>query len=157
MAKRKKTDKLKRENISPLVSDKIQQVFFYIAKGHHVKYACTLGGVNRADFYRYLDEARNETPVRYATPLEQTQFLIDYELANALYIDNRLDALNTIKEGNLNPSVFRQIQWELSIKDNSIYSNAATTKLEIKNQSNPLLEIWESILNKKEEDDDETD
>jgi len=153
MTKRKKSDKFKRVKKSPLLSDEIQQVFYYIAKGHHVKYACTLGGVNRSDFYRYIDDAKNKTPVKYANPQEQENFFKEYELANAMYIDGRLDALNTIKEGNLNPSVFRQVQWELSVKDNSIYSNAATTKLEIKNQSNPLLEIWESILNKKEEDE----
>ena len=152
MTKRKKTDKFKRVKKSPLLSDEIQQVFYYIAKGHHVKYACTLGGVNRSDFYRYIDNAKNKASVKYASLEEQEDFLKEYELANALYIDGRLDALNTIKEGNLNPSVFRQVQWELSVKDNSIYSNAATTKLEIKNQSNPLLEIWESILNKKEEE-----
>jgi hypothetical protein len=154
VTKRKKTDKLRRVKESPLISDEMQQVFFYIAKGHHVKYACTLGGVNRSDFYRYIDEAKNEVKVNYATANEQTQFLKDYELANALYVDNRLDALNTIKDGNLNPSVFKQIQWELSVKDNSIYSNAATTKIEIKNQSNPLLEVWQSILNQGESDED---
>jgi len=152
-AKSQKTDKIKnREKHCPLVSTAMMSVFDHIAKGHHIKYACILGGVGKSDFYRYIDEARNEKPVNYATPDQQKQFLANVELANASYVDNRLDALKDMREGNLNPSIFRQVQWELSIKDNEVYSQAARTQLEIKNQTNPLLEVWQSILNQKEED-----
>ena len=149
-AKSQKTDKkIERVKHCPLISSSMMSVFDYIAKGHHIKYACTLGGVNRADFYRYIDEARNKTAVKYATPDQQKQFLANVELANASYVDNRLDALKDMREGNLNPSIFRQVQWELSIKDKEVYSQAAHTKVEIQNQTNPLLEVWQSILNQK--------
>ena len=153
---RKKNPKTKRVKQSPLKSDEVQQVFFYIAKGHHVKYATVLGGVELRTFTRWLHDAREQTSVRYATSEEQAEFLKDYEMASALYIDGRLDALNTIKDGGSNPSIFKQIQWELSVKDRAIYSQNQKTELEIKQtQNNPLLEIWQSILNKKDEESDE--
>ena len=152
--KTKRAPKQPRIKQSPLKSDALQQVLYYIAKGHHVKYACILGGVERRSFDRWIEDASTDTAVKYATPDEQAEFLRELALANAMYIDNRLDVLDSMKDGNLSPSVFKQVQWELAVKDSSIYSNAATTKLEITKQSNPLLEVWQSILNRKEEDED---
>lgn len=152
---RKKNPNSKRIKQSPLKSDAVQQVFYYIAKGHHVKYATVLGGVELRSFNRWLFDAREQNPVKYATPQEQAEFLNEYQMASALYIDGRLDSLNTIREGNLNPSIFKQLQWELAVKDRAIYSQNQTTQLEIKQtRNNPLLEVWQSILNGEEDKDE---
>lgn len=155
--KTKRAPKTERIKQSPLKGDALKQVLYYIAKGHHVKYACILGGLDRRTFDRWLDDAAQDKPVKYATPEEQEELLKDVALANAMYIDNRLDALESMKNGNLAPSVFKQIQWELAVKDSSIYSHAATTKLEITKQSNPLLEVWQSILNQREDNEENED
>ncbi len=158
MKNRKKNPKSKRIKQSPLKSDATQQVFFYIAKGHHVKYATVLGGVELRTFNRWLQDAKEMADVKYATPEEQEEFLREYQLANALYIDGRVDTLNTIREGNLNPSVFKQLQWELAVKDRDIYSQNKTTQLEIKqSKENPLLGIWQSILNDEDNQNEESE
>ena len=151
----KKNLKLVRGVQSPLKSDEVQQIFYHIAKGHHIKYATVLAGVERRTFYRWFEDAVNENEVGYATREEQEEFLRELELANALYIDGRIDSLNQMREGSLSPALLKQIQWELNLKDSEIYNNTANTKLEIKRESNPLLEVWQSILNSRDEEDEQ--